>query len=224
MGSTVPYGLRFPVGTDVPDVPVRIRDLAEDVNDEVSRLDGDIGVLTLDVADAAAAASNVQVLDTIDSGSGTNTTEFSGIDQTYRDLMILWRGTSDGTAEIDSLALRFNGDGGDNYHSRLSRNLADGAFMSTDGELAGYVFSVLRAGYVGAHRSVGVIHIPGYRSGLQKYAHGTNVAIGNSLGTNIFNVNAGGRWTNSAAITAIRIWPSGQLWSGNPSITLIGIK
>jgi hypothetical protein len=224
MGTTVPYGLRFPVGTDVPNVPVRIRDLAEDVNDQILRVDDDAATLSAAAAAATLAASNIKVLGTINSGAGTNTTEFSGIDQTYRDLLIIWQGISDGSGEIDSLAVRFNGDSGDNYHSRLTRPLAAGDFMATDGALDNYTFSVLRAGYVGTLLSAGTICIPNYAGGGQKLATGANIAVGQSGATNIFPVNAGGRWTGTDAITSIRIWPSGQLWQGNPHLTLLGLR
>jgi hypothetical protein len=223
MGTTVPYGLRFPVGTDVPDVPVRIRDLAEDVNDELLRVDGDVATLSAAAAAATLAASNVKVLGTINSGAGTNTTEFSGIDQTYRDLIIMWRGASDGSGEIDSLALRFNGDDGDNYVSRLSRNEAAGTYTSSQG-----LFSVLRAGHVGTNgtsRSAGTIWIPAYTSTIRTVAHGISNATGQSGGDNsAYTTQAGGYWTGTAAVTTIRIWVSGQLWAGTPHITLLGLR
>lgn len=225
MGATVPSGLRFPARTNPPDVAADMRNLAEDVQGEIVRIDTDLLDLTGTTIPALeVTASSMVVLDVIDTGGGGNSTEFVNIPQTYRDLIILWQGASDGTGEIDTLALRFNSDGGDNYHSRLTRNLAAGDFMSTDGASSSYTFSVLRAGYVGTLRSAGVISIPSYRGSGQKYAHGTNIAVGDSAGTNIFAVTAGGRWTGTAAITSVRIWPSGQLWQGNPSLTLIGIR
>jgi hypothetical protein len=39
----------------------------------------------------------------------------------------------------------------------------------------------------------------------------------------VFTTWAGGRWSGTAAVGSIRFWPSGQLWSGNPSITLLGV-
>jgi hypothetical protein len=223
MGTTVPYGLRFPAGTDVPNVPVRVRDLAEDVNDELLRVDGDVATLSAAAAAAALAASNIKVLGTINSGAGTNTTEFSGIDQTYRDLIIMWRGASDGSGEIDSLALRFNGDTGDNYVSRLSRNEAAGTYTSSQG-----LFSVLRAGHVGTHstsRSAGTIWIPAYTSTIRTVAHGISNATGQSGGDNsAYTTQAGGYWTGTAAISTIQIWVSGQLWQGTPHITLLGLR
>jgi hypothetical protein len=203
--------------------------LAQQVADEIARVEGSVigGIDTrVSALEALGLDGNeVRRLGTINFGAGTNSTEFSGIDQTFRDLMILWRGASDGSGEIDSLALRFNADGGDNYHSRLTRNLAAGGFMDTDGAGSNYTFSILRAGYVGTLSSAGVIFIPSYRqSSVQRYAFGTNAAVGQSGLTNIFAVTAGGRWTGTAPVTSIRIWPSGQLWSGTPHITLIGIR
>src|SRR5690554_1913660 len=89
--------------------------LAEQVEAELQRIDDDIAELVgVTIPDLQLAASRVTVLDVIDAGDGTNTTEFVNIPQTYRDLIIHWRGASDGSGELDSLALRFNGDSGDN--------------------------------------------------------------------------------------------------------------
>jgi hypothetical protein len=75
MGSTVPYELRFPVGTDVPNVPVRIRDLAEDVNDELSRIDVDVAAVSQVLA--AMFPATVQHFD--DTGIFTFTNTSFGI-------------------------------------------------------------------------------------------------------------------------------------------------
>jgi hypothetical protein len=229
-GFTNPYGLIHEVPGDQPLISLTggssgtFPILAEQVNTELGRVDADIASALDDLADVETLAANVQVLDTIDTGSGTNTTEFASIDQSYRDLMILWRGRSDGSGEIDSLALRFNGDdGATNYTSRLSRNEAAGTYTSAQG-----AFSVLRAGHVGTHStspSAGTIWIPGYTSTIRKLAHGISNATGTSGGDNsAYTTQAGGYWTGTAAITTIRIWVSGQLWVGNPHITLLGIR
>ncbi|MGV2385764.1 MAG UNVERIFIED_CONTAM: hypothetical protein LOD86_10940 [Thermobifida fusca] len=199
--------------------------LAEQVEAELQRIDDDIAELVgVTIPDLRLAASRVTVLDVINTGGGTNTTEFVNIPQTYRDLIIVWQGASNGSGQLDSLALRFNGDAGNNYHSRLTRNLAAGGFMDTDGAGSNYTFSVLRAGYVGTLRSAGQIVIPNYAGSGQKFVSGTNVAVGQSGGDNVFCISAGGRWTGTDPIHSVRIWPSGQLWEGNPSLTLIGVR
>lgn len=199
--------------------------LAEQVEDELSRIDDDIANLTnVTIPGVDVSASSMVVLDTIDTGGGGNTTEFVNIPQTYRDLIIMWQGCSDGTGEIDSLAIRFNSDGGDNYVSRLSRNTAAGAYTTAQG-----TFSLIRAGHVGTHasrRSAGTVWIPNYAAtGINKLAHGVSNATGQSLGDNsAYTSQAGGYWTGTAAISSVRVWVSSQLWVGNPHITLIGAR
>lgn len=173
----------------------------------------------LDLLQTQFETTGAQVIDYIDTGTGTNTTEFVNIPQNFKNLVILWNGVSDGAGQIDSLALRFNGDGGNNYISRQNRNTEADAFSSNSG-----TFSVLRTGYVGTLRSAGVTWISDYSfSGVTKYAHGTGVAFGQGGGGNTFIWGAGGRWTATAAIQSVRIWVSSQLWAGNPRITLMGI-
>lgn len=235
MPSTPIYGLPFSEFTQQPGVtlhgglPPSSPILAEEVEEELARIDSDVAGVSGDVTalETLFLSTGVQTIATIDTGQGTNTTEFVNIPQTFRNLVIDWTGVSDGATEIDSLALRFNGDATDAYVSRLSRNNADGTFQSTDGILDNFVFSVLRGGYVGTNpnrRSGGTVWIPDYsRAGVTKHVHGTSFARGQSGGTNVFNVIAGGTWTGTSAITAVRIWVSGQLWEVDPHITLIGI-
>src|SRR5690554_965884 len=220
-----PYGFRVPERKAPPDVAGDLLKFGEDVRDEFQRVDADLLEITdTTIPRLETLASSVVVLDTINTGAGTNTTEFINIPQDYRDLIIVWQGASDGSGQLDSLALRFNGDSGNNYHSRLTRNLAAGGFQDNDGAGSNYTFSVLRAGYVGKLRSAGQIVIPNYAGSGQKFVTATNAAVGQAAGANIFCVNAAGRWLGTAPISSIRIWPSGQLWDGDPHITLLGLR
>jgi hypothetical protein len=197
--------------------------LAEEVDRELNRVESDatsgIGDLRsdLNLLSDRFNTTGAQTIDYINDGAGTNTTEFVNIPQNFKDLLILWYGQSDGAGEIDSLALRFNGDGGNNYVSRLTRNTSTDTYSTSSG-----TFSVLRAGYVGTTRGVGAVWIPSYSLTLTKYAHGTGFARGLSGGNNTFTCSAGGHWTGTAAIESIRVWVSSQLWVGTPKIQLIG--
>lgn len=222
MAETAIKGYHYESENDPPGAslrdpgPILAEQLEADVvnvENLIATLDGDFSALESVIGDRARRIA------TINSGLGTNTTEFTSIPQNFRDLMIIWYGGSDGSGEIDSLALRFNGDGGDNYITNLSRNTSTETFSSSTG-----AFSVLRAGNVGTDNSGGIVHIPLYSNTLRlKFAHGTSISRGDSGGNNMFNTMGGGRWNSSAAINAIRIWPSSQLWSITPHITLIGI-
>lgn len=201
--------------------PILARAIEADVNRIETASVTSVAAVAADI-DALAetfAARGVQRIATLDTGSGTNTTEFTNIPQTYRDLMITWRGQSDGSGEIDALAVRFNGDGGNNYRWVRNRNTAASAFISESD-----VTSSVHCGYVGTLGSAGVILIPAYRAaGFIRFVQGESVSLGQSLGTNVFRTHAGGRWNASSPVTAVRLWPSGQQWEGDPHITLWGL-
>lgn len=198
--------------------------LAIDVDRELSRVESE-GTAAIDQVAADLATlettfltTGAQTIATIDTGDGTNTTNFD-LPAGFRDVLITWQGASDGSGEIDSLAMRFNSDAGSNYQSVLNRNTAAGAFTSDVG-----TFTVMRGGQVGTFRSSGFILIPQYGlNGASKTFYGACGSVGQSLGTNIFATTATGRWTSTVPITNVRIWPSGQLWEGDPHLTLIGI-
>lgn len=205
------------LGTD----PILAIEVEKQLNRVETQATSDIGDLQtqLDLLETQFITTGAQVIDYISTGTGTNTTEFVNIPQTFKNLCILWNGVSDGAGQIDSLALRFNGDGGNNYISRLTRNTEADAYSTSSG-----TFSVLRTGYVGTLRSAGITWISDYSiSGVTKYAHGTGIAFGQGGGANTFTNQGGGRWTATAAIQSVRIWVSSQLWAGNPRITLMGI-
>lgn len=231
MPATNIYGLPFEEPSEQPGItlhggiPPSSEILAEEVEEELARVEGDVAGVAASVTalEAFFLATGAQQIDTIDTGLGTNTTEFTNIPQTFRDLVIFWMGRSDGAGEIDSLAIRFNSDDGNVYTSRLSRNTAAGAYTTSVG-----TFTVLRAGHVGTaptRSSGGTVWIPGYsRTDSSKMAHGVSLSRGQSFGDNVFTSQAGGTWPGTSGINSVRIWVSGQLWQTvNPHITLIGI-
>lgn len=199
--------------------------LAEEVEKQLARIETEatsgIGDLRTDLnlLEEQFLTTGAQTIETIETGSGTNTTEFVNIPQDFRQLCLLWNGASDGAGQIDSLALRFNGDAGDNYISRLTRNTEADGFSTSSG-----TFSVLRTGYVATLRSAGVSWISNYSTGgIEKYAHGTGVAFGQGGGNNTFLFSGGGKWNSTSPIQSIRVWVSSQLWEGTPRLTLMGI-
>lgn len=213
-GSTLNGGLS---GAD----PILARAIEVDVNRiETASITSVAAVAAeIDALDARFTAIGAQRIATIDTGSGTNTTEFLNIPQTFRDLAITWRGQSDGSGEIDALAVRCNGDSGSNYKWVKNRNTAAGAYLTENDTTTS-----VHCGNVGTLGSAGLITIPAYRAaGFTRFLHGSSISLGQSLAGNIFATQAGGRWNSTSAIFAIRLWPSGQQWEGNPNLTLWGI-
>lgn len=198
--------------------------LAQAVEDELSRVEGetdaDIDQVAADLTtlDNRFTATGLQTIATINSGSATNTTEFFNIPQTFRDLIILWRGQSNGAGQIDALSVRFNSDGGSNYTWVRNRNSSAENFDSSISSSTS-----AHSGLVGTDGSSGSIHIMDYTSGEPKLTLGSAIARGQGGGTNTFGFFGGGQWSSTAPINSVRLWPSGQLWEGDPSITLIGV-
>jgi len=198
--------------------------LAESVDRELNRVETTQGAAIQDVANDLAdfqTEYNMDALRTIaiiDTGAGTNTTEFTAIPQTFRDLVLTWKGVSDGAGEIDACVLRFNGDAGANYNWRRNRNTAAAAYLSEEGTT-----TTIHVGYVGTLNSQGTVYIQNYAGTTTKMAHGTSFSKGQSGGLNTFFTTSGGIWNSTAAISAIRIFPSGQLWDINPKMTLYGV-
>lgn len=193
------------------------RILAEEIEATVAALAGTVS----GQQDALGALNAVaaQTIAVIDSGAGTNTTEFTNIPQTFAHLLLLWAGTHDGGDSVVSLGLRFNGDGGGTSYVSQRIVTRDNTMALTTGE-----FGIIRAGIVGRFTgSGGVIYIPHYSA-----TGGQKSAIGDSYGRDLVGGEyrgwGHGRWQGTAPITAIRIWPSGQLWGSTPHLTLLGIR
>jgi hypothetical protein len=125
-------------------------------------------------------------------GTATSVT-FSNIPATYRDLIVIYSGTSTNTI-IGSLTLRFNADSGSNY-----------AFVAMDGSGGGATsggssFTSIPAGLtINTGISSGIAHIMDY-SATDK--HKTVIARGNAMGDSYVRALAS-RWANTAAITSI---------------------
>lgn len=228
MGATPAFGFRFPAPADQPNSPSDFRNLAEDV--EGQALTTNAAVTAAADSVAALDALGPKVLGSFTGGDGTNvTTFFSDIDQSYRMLQLIWRGTHDGTANAVSLGLRFNGDNTvGNYTSFRGFAVPSAASWSIDdihdaSTSATSLFGGMVGGHFGSH---GVLWIPMYSnvSGIH-VVHGTFFARGVSGSTaGIMWGMGGGAWTPSAttAITSIQVWPVGQFWDGNAEATLIG--
>lgn len=234
MPSTPAFGFRFPAPGDQPDVPVDIRNLAEDV--EGQALTTNAAVTAAADSVAALDALGPKVIGTFEGGDGTNvTTIFDNIDQSYRHLQLIWRGTHNGTLNAVSLGMRFNGDNTSGNYAGFRGFAQPGgqAGVPTDGgswsvgnlNTTTSIFCSMVGGHFGSH---GVLWIPLYSdvSGVHT-VHGTYLARGAAGvgdGSGLIWGMGGGTWTPStnAAISSIQLWPVGQFWDGNVRATLIG--
>lgn len=150
------------------------------------------------------------ISETILSASAASVT-FSNIPQTFRHLQIIVTARTDVAAESDVVALRFNGDSGNNY-DRIS-------LTATGGSVVGAVAragSLITIGSTEGANSRAAVFAPtfglifGYAiSGQEKTCLGLSVNFGNlSADTDVVLALRGGLWRKDNVITSITILPA----------------
>lgn len=120
MGATVPYGFRFPAGTNPPNVPSDLRNLAEDINDEVVRVDGDTSSLASRVTALEATLAVVRWRH-IDSGSETGSAFTITVPSGYERLRLTLSGDHAASGDL-FVWLRINGDTSNHQYGFFTGN------------------------------------------------------------------------------------------------------
>lgn len=199
--------------------------LAEEVERELVRVDNDVAEVAADLASEIAGLT-VKVLGSADIAGTSTAPAFTGIDQTFEHLMLIWRGNhASGVNEFNSLSMRFNSDGGtDQYASqRISFGTSSSTFTDelviSDWQLS----TSIRCGLIGNVLSNGgTIWIPRYTDAVAGLtgAYGTGWARRSSGGTTF---TAGGYYVGTGPVTSIAIWPASTTWS-NGRVTLVGFR
>jgi hypothetical protein len=139
---------------------------------------------------------------------------FSSIPATYRDLVVVYRGTSANTG-IGSFTMRFNSDAATNYSYMLMDANAAGVTSPTNS------FTSAVAGLtISSSQNISIAHIMDY-SATDK--HKTVIARGNAMGDSFVRVVAS-RWANTAAITSILCrTDQGSNFNSGATFSLYGI-
>jgi hypothetical protein len=125
--------------------------------------------------------------------SASATVNFSSINQSYRDLVLVCTGTSANTS-VNSIQIQFNGDTGTNYSYVLSQGVG-----STASSLSGTITAMPVGLTISSSVNVNIFQIMDY-SATNK--HKVVLARANSMGESYIRVTAG-RWANTAAITSV---------------------
>lgn len=135
---------------------------------------------------------------------------FSGIPQNYRDLVLVFNGT---TAIADGVGSRFNGDSGANYSAVRMFGNASGALSDS---FSGFT-RILQTGGDTNLPTIFVSQIIDY-SATNKHK---TALTRNSITNN--NVNAiAARWANTEAVTSVTVFSPGSTISAGSSISLYG--
>jgi hypothetical protein len=154
--------------------------------------------------------ANYVLLEKITVGAaGASSVTFSGIPQTgYTDLVVKFSGRSArGGAYEDSLKIQFNGDTASNYSSRILQQYNNSASSAAETSV-GYatIYSALDGAIATANTfSSGEIYIPNYTSSNAKSF--SIDAVSETNGTQGSDDMSANRWTGTAAISSITLFP-----------------
>jgi len=169
-------------------------------------------------------ANTFDKIQTVTVGSGgAASIEFTSIPATYTDLQIFLSARSPQGNIYGGGALQFNGDTGSNY--RFKRLRGDGSISASD--QGNPVAFISNWDVVGANATANIFsniefYIPNYRVATQKAMFVDYT--GENNGTEAHMGFVGGTWTNTAAITSIKIYSNGGNLVQYSTATLYGIK
>ena len=165
---------------------------------------------------------------TVGSGGASNI-DFTSIPNTYTDLLILASIRSDRNERNDALSVQFNNSGGTAYQSILF--FSDSSAVSTQKETnkssVTYASTVSAATATAASFGNAMIYIPNYANSSNKSITTDTVSANNravEAGDQVIYL-AGGLWSNTSAITSVKIAPMfGSNFVQYSTATLYGIK
>ena len=151
--------------------------------------------------------------------SGAANIEFTSIAADWTDVCILLSARSTRAATQDTATIQFNGNAS-NYSMR--RLYADGSTAYSDNDTS------LPTGHYSAANATAntfgnvIIYIPNYASSNYKSVSSEGVAETN--GTTVFMSMVAGLWSNTSAITSIKLTPFSGSFVQYSTATLYGIK
>lgn len=136
---------------------------------------------------------------------------FSGIPQNYRDLVLVFNGT---TAIADGVGSRFNGDSGTNYSAaRMFGNTASGA-------LADIFTNFTRILQTAGDTNLSTFFISQIIDYSATNKHKTVLTRNGITSNNVSAITA--RWANTEAVTSIMVFSPGSSISAGSTIDLYG--
>ena len=168
----------------------------------------------------------VAIAKTVLTGNQTTVT-FSGIVNTYTDLVLLVSSRDDYASGRDNIKLTLNGTSA-NYTQRIiyGWNGASGSVSSAGGGGAyfDYLYSTAASGTSNTFGST-EIYIPNYLSSANKPISATSVAENNATDSTTIIAAGAFLWSNTAAITSITLAPAlGTNFVSGSRFDLYGIK
>lgn len=157
--------------------------------------------------------------------SGSASFDFTSIPSTYTDLVLEFSVRTDYGSTFDGCLLRINGDTGANYSIRNVRGAGGGTITSAGSSGATNLFVGSIPG-VNATSSVfqnAVIYFPNYAGSSNKSLLIDSVSENNN--TTAYTLLAGGLWSNTNAITSLKLYPEvGTVFVQYSTAYLYGVK
>lgn len=153
---------------------------------------------------------------TVGSGGAANI-EFTSIPSTYTDLLMVYSGRSEDIYYYGQMY--FNGS--TSSYSRRAL-FGDGSSTQTAAYSNEYTLLVTPNSYTSSTFSNVMVYIPNYRSSNNKAFVVDGVLENNA--TSSYNYFYAGLWSNTAAITSIKMDPEGGNFAQYSTATLYGIK
>lgn len=149
------------------------------------------------IASTTLAASSAEVV-------------FASLPQTYRDLILVFNGT---TAVADGVGSRYNADTGNNYSAvRMTGSSAGGISDNFSG-----ISRIIETAGNTDERTVYISNIMDYSASDKHKA----VLTRSSIASNVTGIAS--RWANTAAITSITVFSPGSTISSGSTIAIYGV-
>ena len=158
---------------------------------------------------------------TVGSGGAANI-EFTSIPATFTDLLLSCslRSTNAATTASEYYGVSFNSSTSNLTYRRL---YGDGGSTGSDNGSIVLVGSLAAAGWTSNTFTSGSIYIPNYASSNNKSFSTDNVSENNSSSVYALDLTAS-LWSNTAAITSIKLLPRRDNFAQYSTATLYGIK
>ncbi len=158
---------------------------------------------------------------TVGSG-GASSIDFTSIPSTYTDLVVKISARYNDASVLGRF--RFNGDTGSNYSNRRLYGTGSSVASNSDSaQTSSYVFGLNDASnYTANTFSNAEFYIPNYAG--SSYKSISIDAVSENNATEAYSTLQAGLWSNTAAITSIKIYQDSGLFVQYSTATLYGIK
>lgn len=157
---------------------------------------------------------------TVGSGGSANI-EFTSIPGTYTDLLIKFSLRDNYAAAGSNILMTFNSSTTSYSEKLLLGTGAVATFASQSASYIGYMYSTGATGTANTFGN-GEVYIPNYAGSNNKSVSADTVQETND--TTAYIGLTAGLWSNTAAITSIKLAPYGTLFSQYSTATLYGIR